>query len=213
MTLRPKKGHVCGLSSRGSFRTADLRDAHIASACGDDVELKAHVESLLASHERAAGFLATSETWTLEAAVSPSLEGLHLGPYLLTDRIGAGGMGEVYKARDTRLDRAVAIKVLTADVAPTAGRGTIRARGSSSRGAQPPAHLHAVRHRRGAQSLSAERRFHPLPRHGVRGRHDARAGRHAAIRVPRASHESPRKSATRWPRLTRRVSCTVTSSR
>ena len=38
--------------------------------------------------------------------------GTRLGPYEITTPIGAGGMGEVYKARDTRLDRTVAIKVL-----------------------------------------------------------------------------------------------------
>ena len=41
-----------------------------------------------------------------------SLEGQRIGPYELSARIGAGGMGEVYKARDTRLNRTVAVKVL-----------------------------------------------------------------------------------------------------
>jgi Tol biopolymer transport system component/predicted Ser/Thr protein kinase len=43
--------------------------------------------------------------------------GTKIGPYEVTAQIGAGGMGEVYKARDTRLDRAVAIKVLPAQLA------------------------------------------------------------------------------------------------
>src|SRR5262245_54773485 len=43
--------------------------------------------------------------------------GTKLGPYEIVAPIGAGGMGEVYRAKDTRLDRAVAIKVLPAHVA------------------------------------------------------------------------------------------------
>jgi eukaryotic-like serine/threonine-protein kinase len=40
------------------------------------------------------------------------LSGLRLGPYEILSAIGAGGMGEVYRAKETRLDRTVAIKVL-----------------------------------------------------------------------------------------------------
>ncbi|MBE3133220.1 MAG: hypothetical protein IMZ55_07085 [Acidobacteria bacterium] len=43
--------------------------------------------------------------------------GTRLGPYEIQAAIGAGGMGEVYKAKDTRLDRTLAIKVLPAGVA------------------------------------------------------------------------------------------------
>ncbi len=48
----------------------------------------------------------------------PLEAGRQLGPYEIVSALGAGGMGEVYKARDTRLDRTVAIKVLPADALP-----------------------------------------------------------------------------------------------
>jgi serine/threonine protein kinase len=47
----------------------------------------------------------------------PILHLRRLGPYEILSAIGAGGMGEVYKARDTRLDRIVAIKVLPTHLA------------------------------------------------------------------------------------------------
>src|SRR5947209_4362839 len=46
--------------------------------------------------------------------------GTRLGPYEIVAPIGAGGMGEVYRARDTRLDRAVAVKILPAALAENA---------------------------------------------------------------------------------------------
>ncbi len=46
--------------------------------------------------------------------------GTHLGPYEILSPIGAGGMGEVYKAKDTRLDRTVAIKVLPSHLSDNA---------------------------------------------------------------------------------------------
>ena len=49
----------------------------------------------------------------------PLTPGTKLGPYQIESLLGAGGMGEVYRARDTRLDRTVAIKILTQGVADT----------------------------------------------------------------------------------------------
>ncbi|MDQ2900732.1 MAG: hypothetical protein M3Y07_13185 [Acidobacteriota bacterium] len=47
----------------------------------------------------------------------PLSSGTRLGPYEILAPIGAGGMGEVYKARDTRLDRIVAVKILPPHIA------------------------------------------------------------------------------------------------
>jgi serine/threonine protein kinase len=62
-------------------------------------------------------------------ADGPGLTGQRVGPYLIEALIGAGGMGQVYRARDTRLDRDVAIKVLPDELART----RIVRRGSSGK--------------------------------------------------------------------------------
>ena len=76
------------------------------------------MESLLASNERAKSFLETPAALQVEDAVAAkSLEGQRIGAYQIDAWIGAGGMGEVYRALDTKLNRQVAIKVLLPGVA------------------------------------------------------------------------------------------------
>ena len=79
----------------------------------------------------------------------PMLAGTRLGPYEVLTPLGQGGMGEVYRARDTRLDRTVAIKVIAARIARIRGaRNRLIAEARAVSAAQPSEHLRAVRHRR-----------------------------------------------------------------
>ena len=94
------------------------RRRYLADACVGRDELRQHVERLLESHGKADAFLETPLAPMLDETIAVrSLEGQRIGPYLLSVRVGTGGMGEVYRARDTRLDRTVAIKVLPSHVA------------------------------------------------------------------------------------------------
>ena len=92
------------------------RAGFLDSACANDPELRAEVESLLASHERAGSFL-ESPILDAETGAAVLAGGTRLGPYEITTLLGVGGMGEIYRARDTRLSRDVAIKVLPAGLA------------------------------------------------------------------------------------------------
>ena len=89
------------------------RDAFLRQACRDDSGLRREVASLLAHHSAER----QSESWAAAAAAqlvnwSTSLQpGQSLGPYRIESFMAAGGMGEVYRATDTRLHREVAIKV------------------------------------------------------------------------------------------------------
>jgi serine/threonine-protein kinase len=73
-----------------------------------------------------------------------------LGHYKILDRIGAGGMGEVYRARDTRLGRTVAIKVLAATVAGDGERRERFLQEARHRCALAPEHFGVIRNRRRA---------------------------------------------------------------
>ncbi len=96
------------------------RAPFLAEACAADEELRREVESMLAWDERAERFLESPAVEMVEAATEGEPRsapaqlacGDRLGPYRIVALLGAGGMGEVYSATDTRLDRMVAIKLL-----------------------------------------------------------------------------------------------------
>jgi Tol biopolymer transport system component len=87
--------------------------AFLDSACQDDPELKAEVQSLLDHDVDSAGFLEEPAAQGVEAA-NHLQPGSRIGPYEIVEHVAAGGMGEVYRARDSRFQREVAIKLLPA---------------------------------------------------------------------------------------------------
>ena len=89
------------------------RGPFLAEMCVGDDALRREVESLL-EHDGSAAFLSTPAVALVGQVMSSgdSFIGQVIGPYVISARIGAGGMGEVYRARDQKLGRDVAIKVL-----------------------------------------------------------------------------------------------------
>ncbi len=103
-------------------RGEDERAAFLAAACAGDEELRREVESLLEHEAEAEHFI---DSPALEAAAklmarehsAASTPGQKVNQYEIVSALGAGGMGEVYLAKDTRLQRRVAIKMLPAQSA------------------------------------------------------------------------------------------------
>jgi hypothetical protein len=115
-----------GLCREAMDRDATERNRFLEQACAGDDELRGEVESLLSKQTNAGSFLAEPAVHQaakeLGDTMTPLASGAQLGSYRIEQVLGRGGMGVVYRAFDTRLNRPVAIKVLPDDLADAAAR-------------------------------------------------------------------------------------------
>ena len=100
----------------------EKRAEYLKDACAGDEELKKAVEKLLDFDRKEETFidspaLQAAAEFLVEPSTSRLTPGQSIGPYKILSLLGTGGMGEVYKAKDQRLERDVAIKVLPEDIA------------------------------------------------------------------------------------------------
>jgi serine/threonine protein kinase len=92
------------------------RATFLDQACGGDSELRAEVESLLDSHQRAGSVFLKKPAFDIKESTPANRVGRRVGVYRLIEKVGQGGMGEVYRAEraDGQYDKQVAIKFVRA---------------------------------------------------------------------------------------------------
>src|SRR5262245_259877 len=160
-------------------RAPEERAAFIREACGDDDSLRREVESLLAFDGEAKSFI-EAPAYAVAAPLivgddARSLLGKTIGHYQIISLVGEGGMGEVYRARDAKLDRAVALKILPEEMSADGDRMrrfSREAKAASALNHPNVAHIYEIGEAEGVifiameyvegQTLAAKINGHPL---------------------------------------------------
>ena len=205
-------------------RAEGERAAFLERECRDDEALRREVQSLLHRAASAERFLETPAAWAggpaLGGPSTPILTGLRLGVYEVQVPLGAGGMGVVYRALDTNLNRPVAIKFLSDEVADPAARRRFQREAQTASSLNHPHILtvHDAGEFEGRQYLVTElvdggtlrdwdtrREARLAPDRRVADRRRRRARRGASSRHPAPRHQarehsrSPRAATPSWP--------------
>jgi serine/threonine protein kinase/Tol biopolymer transport system component len=103
------------------------RSAYLDRTCAGDEAIRSEVESLIAAHEKEGSFIDSpayevAAAWLAGDDEPDSLVGQQINHYHVLSELGAGGMGEVYLAQDTKLGRKIALKLLPASFTNDADR-------------------------------------------------------------------------------------------
>ena len=185
------------------------RGAFLAEACRGDPELRGEVESLLAQDSSKTHVLDRpawhGATWltSADSTVTGIAPGTLLGPYEIEGLLGRGGMGEVYKARDTRLHREVAVKVLPQSFATEDARERFQreARAASALNHPNICAVYDVGESEGHPFLVLELLEGKTLREHISGKQ---------LDMPTDARTTRCKSPTRWRPRTRKASCIAT---
>jgi len=119
---RERWQQVSGIFKLAIELEGEAREVYLAKACAHDESMREEVSRLISSHEKASAdnFIGTPPYAQSSSADSQGRKlaiGQRLGRYQIIEHLGTGGMGEVYLASDSSLDRLVALKILSGDLA------------------------------------------------------------------------------------------------